>query len=170
MPLQQFHRRVKRSKYKTWQVYFLLWATTISLGLYFEIALIRSLLDSLERITIGYEWLVILGLQGILVGFAAEFLYEHGDGYSKSLSTDFDSKDWTYVYRIGFMTLVAALVTVVVPALLETYTEYLAVQSVSATVAFGILLIHHEIKNWKPETEWPAIVAGVLMAIVPSIF
>ena len=169
MHLKDIHRRIKVSKYKTWQVYLLTTSLLAGLGLYFEIGIVTAALRTIEGSSSEWDWLVILGIQGVLVGFIAEFLYEQGDGYTKSASYLFGSKDRTLVFRIGVMTVVSGIITKIVPVFLENATEYLVIQTLGAVIALGILLVHQGSSDWNARTEWPAIVAGIVLALAPSL-
>jgi hypothetical protein len=68
------------------------------------------------------------------------------------------------------MTVVSGLITKVVPVVVESMTEFLVVQTTGAVIALGILLVHTGSRDWNSGTEWPAIVAGVILAVVPSVF
>lgn len=163
------HGRVEESRYKTWQVYLLTASTIAALGIYLELEFVISTLRIIENTISGWNWIAVLGIQGILIGFVAEFLYEQGDGYAKSASHLFGSKDRTLFFRIGIMTAVSGVITKVVPPVLRTSTDYLTLQSAGAIITLGILLVHTGSSDWNPETEWPAIVGGILLAISPSI-
>jgi len=169
MKITELHRRIEESEYKPWQLYLLTASLVTGLGLYFKIGIITSLLLTIERATSGVSWLVILGIQGVLIGFVAEYLYEQGDEYAKSASHLFGSKDRTLFFRIGAMTVVSGIITKVVPTVLESTTEYLVIQTTGTVIALGILLVHESSSDWNARTEWPAIVAGFILAIAPSI-
>lgn len=169
MQLKEIHRRIEVSEYKPWQVYLLITATLSSLGLYFNSGLATSILRTIEGAASGVDWLVLLGIQGVLIGFVAESLYEQGDEYAKAASHLFGSKDRTLLFRIGVMSVVSGIITKVVPAVLEHATEYLVIQTGGAVITLGILLVHRGSRNWNARTEWPAIVAGMILAIVPSL-
>lgn len=169
MQLKEIHRRIEVSNYKPWQVYLLTTSTLGGLGLYFNIRLIDSTLRTIEGAASGLDWLVILGIQGVLIGFVAESLYEQGDGYAKAASHLFGSKDRTLFFRVGVMTVVSGIITKVVPAILEHATEYLVIQTGGAVITLGILLVHRGSRDWNARTEWPAIVAGTILAIAPSL-
>lgn len=169
MKLTDIHRWIDGSEYKTWQVYLLLISIVVTLGIYFDVEGVSSVLHLAERSLSEWDWLALLGIQGVLIGFVAEFLYEQGDSYAKSASHLFGSKDRTLFFRIGVMTAVSGIITQVVPPVLESSTEYITIQSFGAIIVLGILLIHIESSNWNPETEWPAIVAGILLATSPSL-
>lgn len=138
-------------------------------GLYFKIGVIVLALRTIERTLFGWEWLVILGIQGVLIGFVAETLYEQGDGYAKSASNQFGSKDRTLIFRIGVMTVVSGMITNVVPPLLEDTTEFPILQTAGAVLVLGIGLVHVGSSDWKVGTEWPAIAAGAILALAPSL-
>jgi hypothetical protein len=169
MQLKELHCHVVESKYKPWQVYFMTVSLLFGIGLHFRIGFVISLLKTIESATSRFDWVVILGIQGVLIGFIAESLYEQGDRYAKSASHLFGSKDRTLVFRVGLMTIVSAIITKVVPAVLENVTEYLVIQTIGAVLALGIMLVHTGSSNWKAQTEWPAIVAGTVVAVLPSI-
>ncbi|CQH61621.1 uncharacterized protein HHUB_3502 [Halobacterium hubeiense] len=169
MRLEKIHRRIKASNYKPWQVYLLTASTLGGLGLYFNVGIITSALRTIERASSGLEWLVILGIQGVLIGFVAESLYEQGNRYAKAASHLFGSKDRTLFFRIGVMTVVSGIITKVIPSVLERATEYFVIQTAGAVIALGIFLIHQGSRNWNIQTEWPAIVAGAILAIAPSL-
>lgn len=169
MKLKEIHHRVKASKYKPWQIYLLAIAVLDGLGLYFQIGIISSSHRMFEQTVSGLDWLAILGIQGVLIGFVAEFLYEQGDQYAKSASHLFGSKDRTLFFRIGVMTVVSGIITKVVPPSLVHATEYLVTQTLGAVIALGILLVHQGSSKWNTRTEWPAIIAGAVLAIVPSL-
>jgi len=169
MKIKQIHRRLKASRHKPWQIYLLSASVLAALGLYLEIEITYSVLQAIERVSSRWSWVIILGIQGVLIGFVAEFLYEQGDGYAKSTSHLFTSKDQTLLFRVGAMTLVSGVITKVVPPLLENATEFLFIQTTGAVIALGILLVHIGSSDWNPLTEWPAITAGTLLAIVPSL-
>jgi len=167
--LQGLHSRVKHSKYKPWQVYLLAAAIVICASLYFDIILLTDALRSLERAASRLQWIVILAIQGVLIGFVAEYLYEQGDGYAKVGSNEFDSKDKTLAARVGIMTGVSAVITLAVPSAVRSVAEYLVIQTVGAVIVLGILLVHESSSDWNPETEWPALAAGVLLAAAPTV-
>ncbi|ACV12076.1 hypothetical protein Huta_1907 [Halorhabdus utahensis DSM 12940] len=169
MELIDIHRRVKASNYKPWQIYFLGISVLAAVSLYFDIGLIHSFLRNIESYLSPLDWMVILGIQGVLIGFVAEFFYEQGDGYAKVVNDLFGSKDQTLLFRVGIMTVVSGIITMVVPTVLRAVTEFLIIQTTGAVILLGIVLIHVEIRDWNAKTEWPAIVAGGLLAIVPSL-
>jgi hypothetical protein len=169
MNLGAIHQRVSASSHKPWQIYLLVIALSAGAGLYLDLWVMQSLLIEFERATAGWSWLAVLGIQGVLIGFVAELLYDQGDRYAKSLSDQFGTKDRTLVVRIGLMTLVSGVITKGVPPMLASVTEYLVVQTLGAIVVLGILLVHRESRAWNPWTEWPAIAAGAILAIGPSL-
>ncbi|GAB3040041.1 hypothetical protein [Natronobiforma cellulositropha] len=163
MKLKDIHVQVEESEYKPWQVYFLVVSVLTTFGLYFEIRTVSSILQLMEGALSGWGWVVILGIQGVLIGFVAELLYDQGDEYAKSASHLFGSKDRTLFFRIGVMTMISGIITKIVPPLLENSTEYLVLQTAGAVVVLGILLIHQGISDWNVRTEWPAIAAGTAL-------
>jgi hypothetical protein len=167
--LKQINYRIKESDYKPWQVYLLGASILITAGLYFNIRFVESILQGIEGLVSGLDWLVILGVQGVIIGFVAESLYEQGDSYAKTASNLFGSKDRTLVFRIGVMTLVSGFVTMIVPSALEEVSEYLIVQAFGSIIALGILLVHTGSSDWNWETEWPAVVGGGMLAVAPSL-
>lgn len=169
MQLKDIHRQIEASKYKSWQVYLLAASILGGLGLYFKVDVILLLLLSIENSSSGWDWLMILAIQGVLVGFVAEFLYEQGDGYAKSASHLFGSKDRTLFFRIGVMTVLPGIITKVVPHIVEHVTEFLVIQTAGAVIVLGILLVHQESSDWNVGTEWPALVAGAILATAPSL-
>lgn len=169
MRLREIHYWIESNEHKTWQVYLLFGSLLVATGLFFRIGIIISTLRTIERALLGWEWLVILGIQGVLVGFCAEGLYEQGDRYAKSASPQFGSKDRTLLFRIGVMTVVSGVITKVVPSFLESTTEFLFVQTGGAVLVLGIVLVHVGSSDWNVRTEWPAIVSGVILALVPSL-
>jgi cadmium resistance protein CadD (predicted permease) len=169
MGLKDIHHRIGATRYKPWQVYLLTGSLFMILGLYLDIGIVTSLLRATEEAVSQLEWLVILGIQGILIGFAAELLYEEGDGYAKSASHLFGSKDRTLFFRIGVMTAISGFITKIVPPVLRNSTEFLVIQTTGAVIALGILLIHEELSGWNLRTELPALVAGGVLAVAPSV-
>ncbi|AWB28442.1 hypothetical protein [Halococcoides cellulosivorans] len=169
MVLLELHVRVKHSKYKPWQVYLLAAAIILCLILYFDIGPLTDTLRSLEAAASGFQWVVILAIQGVLIGFVAEYLYEQGDEYAKVGSNEFDSKDKTLVARVGIMTGVSAVITLAVPNVVRTAAEYLVIQTVGAVIVLGILLVHESSSDWNPKTELPGLVAGLLLAVAPTV-
>ncbi|MBX0288729.1 hypothetical protein EGH22_20575 [Halomicroarcula sp. F28] len=169
MELKDIHHRIEESEYKPWQVYLLAFSILVTAGLWFDVQLVESILLGIEGLVSGLDWLVILGVQGVIIGFVAEGLYEQGDGYAKAASNLFGSKDRTLVFRIGVMTLVSGMITKVVPPSLEGLSDYLVLQSLGLIIAAGILLVHQRSSDWNWETEWPAIVGGGLLAFSPSL-
>jgi uncharacterized membrane protein HdeD (DUF308 family) len=170
MQFKQIHERIEASEYKPWQIYFLISAVISGIGLYLELSIVTSTLRMIEGSLSGWDWLVILGIQGVLIGFVAELLYDQGDEYAKSASHRFGSKDRTLFFRVGAMTVISAILTKVVPPVLESATEFLVVQTTAAVIVLGILLVHQGSSDWNKRTEWPAIIAGVILALVPSVF
>ncbi|WP_076147125.1 hypothetical protein [Natrinema saccharevitans] len=170
MKAKEVHEQVEASKYKPWQIYLLTAAVLSGVGLYLEIGIVTETLRMIEVSLSGWSWLAILGIQGVLIGFVAEFLYEQGDKYAKAASSRFGSKDRTLLFRIGVMTLASGVLTKIVPPALENVTEYLVVQTTGAIIALGILLVHEGTSDWNTRTEWPAIAAGIILAFVPSLF
>jgi len=170
MGLTEIHQRIEASDHKTWQIYFFAAAVVLGLGVYLNVQLVLSALRLIEGLFSGWSWVVMLGIQGVLIGFVAELLYKQGDGYAKSGSYQFGSKDRILLFRIGVMTVVSGLITKIVPVVVESSTEFLIVQTTGAVIALGIVLVHTESSDWNPGTEWPAIVAGVILAVVPSVF
>lgn len=168
MHLQEIHVRVKESNYKPWQVYLLAFSVIACFGLYYDIRLLIEALRSLEGAVTGFEWIAILAIQGVVIGFAAEFLYEQGDRYAKAGSNLFGSKDRTLVFRIGVMTGISAVITLLVPSFIRDFTEYLVIQSTGGLILLGILLVHEGSSDWNRSTELPAILAGALLALAPS--
>jgi hypothetical protein len=169
MQPREIHRTLIQSRYKPWQIYLLGVGIVTNIGLALDIWVLEYALGVIERLAIGWRWLVILGLQGVSIGFAAEVLYEQDDRYAKSLSPKFGSKDRTLIVRVGLMTGVSGFVTLLVPQLLQSLTEYQVIQTVGAVTALGILLVNTSSSYWKARTEWPAIIGGGLLAIGPSI-
>lgn len=167
--LEEIHARIAASTYKTWQVYYLFLAGLCSTGVVYDIEVVTSTLQLIESATSRWDWLVVLGIQGVLIGFIAEGLYEQGDGYAKAASHLFGSKDRTLFVRIGVMTVFSGILTKVVPLMLARVTDYLVIQTTGAVIVLGILLVHESSTDWNRRTEWPAIVAGALIALVPSI-
>lgn len=80
------------------------------------------------------------------------------------------AKDRILVFRIGVMTVVSGIITKVVPHVVEGLTGFLFVQTTGAVIALGILLVHRESRDWNMRSEWLAIVPGMILAVVPSIF
>lgn len=168
MGLKGIHAWIKASKYKPWQIYFLGFSLFALLGLHLRIGLFVSMLYGIEGLISGLDWLVIMGIQGVLIGFVAEAVYEQGDGYAKVVSNEFGSKDRTLVGRLLMMTVVSGIITKVVPSLLRG-ADFVVLRAAGALLALGILLVHQSSSDWNWETEWPAIVAGVLLAVAPSL-
>lgn len=168
MQLKDIHRRIVASPYKAWQIYFLALSGFAGAGLVFDIGFVIELLQFVEHLVTELEWLTVLGIQGVLTGLAAELLYDQGDGYAKSLSHLFGSKDRTLVVRVGVMTVVAGAVTHLVPSMLVRVTEYPVLQLTGALVTLGIVLVHMGSTDWNPSTEWPALLAGAILALVPG--
>ncbi len=169
MQLTEIHGRIEASEYKPWQVYFLAVAISSCVGLYLDITLVTSTLQLFETIFSTWDWVVILAIQGVLIGFVAEYLYEQGSGYAKSGSYRFGSKDRILLFRIGVMTIISGLITMVIPPIMEHLTNFLVIQTSGAVIALGILLVHASSRDWNKATEWPAILAGIILAIVPSV-
>jgi hypothetical protein len=170
MGLTEIHQRIEALDHKPWQIYFLTVAVVSGLGLYLESTIVTSAFRLIEGLFAGWSWVVMLGIQGVLIGFVAEVLYDQGDGYAKSGGYRFGSKDRILVFRIGVMTVVSGLITKVVPVVVDGMTEFLVIQTTGAVIALGILLVHTGSRDWNTGTEWPAIVAGVILAVVPSLF
>jgi len=170
MGLTEIHQRIEVSDHKPWQIYFLTAAVGSGVGLYLENAIVTSVFRLTEGIFAGWSWVVMLGIQGALIGFVAEVLYEQGDGYAKSGSYRFGSKDRILLFRIGVMTVISGIITKIVPPVLESATQYFIIQTTGAVIALGILLVHTGSRDWNKATEWPAIVAGAILAVMPSIF
>ena len=169
MKLKEIHNWTEESGYKPWQVYLLAGGVFTSLGLHSEWGVVSSILRGIEGLSSGWDWLVLLGIQGVLIGFVAEYLYEQGDGYAKSASHLFGSKDRTLMFRIGAMTIVSGFITKVLPPVIRNSTEYLTIQTMGAIVALGMLLVHKGSPDWNVRTEWPAVVGGTIIAISPSV-
>ena len=170
MELTEIHQRIEASDYKPWQIYFLTAAIILGLGFYLNVQIILSAFRLIEGIFSGWGWVVMLGIQGVLIGFVAELLYKQDDGYAKAASYRFGSKDRVLLFRIGVMTVVSGIITQVVPVMVEGLTEFLIVQTTGAVIALGIMLVHTGSRDWNPGTEWPAIAAGTIFAVVPSVF
>lgn len=166
---REIHAMIVESDHKTWQLYLLIAATLVCASLYFDIGPFTDALRTLEGSAAGLEWFVILAIQGTVIGFVAEFLYEQGDRYVKVGDNEFDTKDRALGFRIGAMTAVSAIVTVAVPRFVEAATEYLVIQTFGAVIVLGILLVHLGSPEWDPLTEWPALTAGVMLAVAPSV-
>ena len=169
MELIDIHRRVVASPYKPWQVYFLAVAGIAGTGVYFEVGVVMEMVQAAELFVTGWEWLVMLSIQGVLTGIAAELLYEQGDGYAKTLSTLFGSKDRTLLVRVGVMTGVVAVITHLVPSIVGQATTYPVLQTTGAIISLGIIMIHLGSTDWNPSTEWPALLAGAILALAPSL-
>jgi hypothetical protein len=169
MNIGDIHRRVRESDYKPWQIYLLTVSLLVCTGLYFDFSLITVGLQSLEETASELEWFVILAMQGIVIGFAAEVIYEQGNGYAKAGSNLFGSKDKILVARVGIMTGISGIVTVVVPSAVRSFTEYLVIQTFGGVILLGILLVHVGSSDWNPSTEWPALLAGSLLAVAPTL-
>lgn len=169
MSVKMIHEEIKASEYKPWQVYLLVTSVAVSIGLYLEVGVVTSILQMIEEATSGGDWLVILGVQGVLIGLMADSLYEQGDEYAKSASHLFGSKDRTLFFRIGVMTVISGIITKAVPLVIESVTEYLVVQTTGVVILLGIVLVHEGSRDWNLETEWPAMAAGTILALAPSI-
>lgn len=170
MNLGDIHRLIKDSDYKTWQIYLLAISLIVCVGLYYDLGPVTDLLKSFEGTATGIQWIVILAIQGVLIGFAAEFVYEQGDRYAKTGdSTDFGSKDKILLARVGMMTVISATVTILAPSMIRSLAEYFVIQTAGATILLGIVLVHLGSSKWNPSTEWPALLAGGLLALAPSI-
>jgi len=169
MQLTELHGRIEASDHKPWQVYLLIVAVGLGFGLYLNLTAVTSALQMIETMLTGLDWIVMLGIQGVLIGFVAEYLYEQGDRYAKSGSYRFSSKDRILLFRIGVMTIFSGFITVIVPPIVESATQFLVIQTFGAIIVLGIMLVHMSSRDWNTATEWPAIVAGMILAIVPSI-
>jgi len=167
--LSDIHSWVKSTGKKPWQVYLLGLAVISGAGLYFEIGLFETVYQSVERSLQRGQWLVLLAIQGVLIGFAAEFLYEQGDGYAKSGSYQFGSKDRILLFRVGVMTVLSGIVTIAFPELVNQYAVYPTVQMLAAIFPLGISLVHTGTRNWNIGTEWPAVLGGTMLAIAPTV-
>lgn len=168
MALGEIHRAVESTGHKPWQVYFLFFSLLAAIGLHFDIRLAVSLLSGIEGFVSSIDWLVIMGIQGVLIGFVAEAVYEQGDRYAKVLSDEFGTKDRTLAGRLLMMTAVSGIITKIVPSTLRG-ADYFILQSTGALVVLGIFLVHRGSSDWNWETEWPAIAGGLILAIAPFL-
>lgn len=166
---KSIHAKFSASSYKTWQLYLLAFAAIVSCGLYLHIQLVEAAVRSIENTASSSKQIVLHGVQGVLIGFVAEYLYVQGDSYAKAVSRQFSTKDRILAVRIGVMTVLSVIITRSVPTLIEAHTEFLVVQTSGAIVALGILLVHKGSSNWNLRTEWPGVLAGILLAIGPSL-
>lgn len=167
--LSEIHDWVESTGKKPWQVYLLGVAVLSGAGLYFDTFLVSVAFQTGEQVLRSAKWLVLLSVQGVLIGFAAEFLYEQDTRYAKSGSNRFGSKDRILVFRVGVMTVASGVVTIAVPALIEQSAAYPTVQMVAAALTLGIVLVHCSSGNWKLRTEWPAVVGGMILTLGPSV-
>lgn len=166
---RKIHEVIAENDNKTWQLYLLIMAGLVCVGLFLEIGVLTDALRTVEGAASGLEWFVILAAQGVVIGLFAEYLYEQGDRYVKTDGNDFETKDQALLFRVGVMTVVSAGVTIAVPRLVEGATEYLVIQTIGAIIVLGIILVHLGTPEWDPWTEWPALVAGGLLAVIPSV-
>lgn len=170
MPYKQVHARFAKSDYTTWQLYLLAVAIVICAGLYLPIPLVVLAVESFEASLAPYDWITVIGIQGVVIGFAAEFLYEQGDRYAKKAESNlYTDKDGFLFRRLAIMIGIAAIVSYAVPESIRVFTDYLVIQSLAAILGGAILLIHRESSHWNVETEAPALAAAGMLAIGPTI-
>ncbi|WP_226005983.1 hypothetical protein [Natrinema salinisoli] len=171
--LEEIQQWIDDSQYDNWEVYFLIWAAFISLCIYAEIRLITGMLRSLDTTTFAYGMrlgeIFIAALQGIIVGIFGWKLFSQGDTYFAVGTSSFDTKETAFLVKIGVMTLVGVVIGLVIPSIVETYAEYVVIQTGGAVILLGYALIHIEIQNWKALNELPVLLAGFLLAYVPVI-
>lgn len=171
--LNEVQRWIDDSRFDNWEVYFLLVAIAISLCIHYEIRFVTSFLSSLDNAEVAYDYTVseilISALQGIVMGMIGGRLYSQGDSYFAFITDSFDTKETTFMARVGVMTLIGILVGLVIPEIVTQNADYIAVQAGGAVVFVGYILIHSEISNWRLWNEAPVVTAGFLLAVVPLL-
>jgi FtsH-binding integral membrane protein len=171
--IDDVHRWIDNSRYDNWEWYFLIASLIISFFIYTEIVFVTSFLVSLDNTEVAYEFtiseILVAALQGIIIGMVGGKLYSYGDTYFKFITESFDTKEVTFLARVGVMTVVGIVIGLVIPELVERHADYVAVQMTGVVVVVGYLLIHLEIGNWRLWNEAPVLLAGFLLAVVPAV-
>lgn len=171
--IAEVQRWIENSAYDNWEWYFLISTLVICFFIQAEIGFVTSYLASLDSAEIAYGFTVseilIAAFQGVIVGMMGGKLYSHGDTYFKFITESFDTKETTFLARIGVMTVVGLIIGLIIPELVNRHADYVTVQMTGVVVLVGYLLIHMEIGNWRLMNEAPVLVAGLLLAIVPVL-
>lgn len=169
--LNEVQRWIDDSKYDNWELYFLLGVSFISLSIYWDIKFVTTWLQRLDTVVFAYGItfgeVVIAALQGVIIGMIGWRLFSHGDRYFKTVTSDFAGKEMAFIMKIGVMTLVGVLIGLVIPEVVESYAEYVVLQTSGIVILLGYALIHVEIQNWRFWNELPVIMASGLLTAVP---
>lgn len=169
MSIADVHHRIEESHHKPWQIYLLVTSLIVTAGVVEDVGVVLTILNSVERFLADLKWLVVLGMQGIVIAFLAAHIYEQGDGYAKSMNHLFGSKDRILWTRIAMMTVVAAVVNYLVPIAINTIAVYPIIQTAGAVITLGILLVHENSSDWNRSTEWPGLIGGAVLAAAPTL-
>jgi len=171
--LNEVQQRIDDSQYDNWEIYFLIGAAFISVSIHTEIRLVTGMLRSLDHMTFQYGIslgeIVIAALQGIIVGMFGWKLFSQGNRFLKAFTRTFDGKEMAFLTKIGLMTVVGIVIGLFIPKVVETYADYVVVQTSGAVILLGYALIHIGIRNWKLLNELPVLIASVLLIYVPHL-
>jgi len=172
--IDELQRRVDASPYDNWEVYFFLFAAFIGLCIWLDIQLITGILFSLDNVEVAYGYnidqILISAIQGVVLSIIGSLMFTQGDPYFAFLTSSFDTKEVTFIVRVGLMTLIGIAVTLVIPDLIYRHAELVVVQTLGGIFLIGYVMIHNDIENWKLLNEAPVLVAALILVSAPFLW
>lgn len=172
--IDELQRRVDASRYDNWEVYFFMAATLIGVSIWMDIRFVTGILYSLDNVEVsaGYniDQILIAAIQGIVLSIIGSLMFTQGDSYFAFLTSSFDTKEMTFIVRVGVMTLIGIAVTLVIPDLIYRHAELVVIQTLGGVFLIGYVMIHNDIKNWKLLNEAPVLAAGLILVAAPFLW
>jgi hypothetical protein len=165
--------QIEASRYDNWELYFLLIAVGLGAGIVFRIDLITNFLYWLDGVDVVYGYttdqILIAAIQGIVLSIIGSMLFSQGDSYFAFITDSFNTKETTFLVRVGLMTFLSIAVTIVLPEFIYAHSEFVVVQTLGVVVFLGYYMIHNDIGNWKISNEAPVLLAGFVLFAAPLL-
>lgn len=165
-------RRIDASRYDNWEWYFLAVAAAVSVVIAVDLRPVTSWLASLDGVRLGsytFAQVLVASLQGIVVGMIGGKLYARGSVHLGMMRGTFRRKEWVVLARLGVLTILGIVIGLVIPDLVYAHAEFVVVQMTGFVLLVGYVLVHAEVVNWRLAHELPAVLACVLLAVVPLV-
>lgn len=159
--------------YDNWQIYFCAICIVLSVGLYFDIQLVRHIWTSIDNINVTNKMtlsgLLFQSVNGVIVGIFGYYLYDSDQRYYKFMDEEFDTKETALIVKVGLMTIVGVALSKFIPSVVRQNTIYPTLQTLGIVILLGYLLLHLEIDNWKIKNELPVLIGSGLLIVIPLL-